>query len=90
VSLVYTTVTSNTILSSTSSLFTYLLSIAVLGESYTHGKLASIMACIAGGAPPLLLLHGASPGRCQCLQPPAAAKPPSCSARTTTTDAAHS
>eukprot|EP00199_Chlamydomonas_sp_CCMP681_P000958 CAMPEP_0119103646 /NCGR_PEP_ID=MMETSP1180-20130426/2047_1 /TAXON_ID=3052 ORGANISM="Chlamydomonas cf sp, Strain CCMP681" /NCGR_SAMPLE_ID=MMETSP1180 /ASSEMBLY_ACC=CAM_ASM_000741 /LENGTH=527 /DNA_ID=CAMNT_0007088205 /DNA_START=60 /DNA_END=1643 /DNA_ORIENTATION=+ len=49
-SLAYTSVTSNTILSSTSSLFTYGLSVAMLGERFTLRKLACIMACILGTA----------------------------------------
>ncbi len=44
-----TSVTSNTILSSTSSFFTFLLSMAMLGERFTIGKVAAIGACIAGG-----------------------------------------
>jgi hypothetical protein len=59
ISLVYTTVTSNTILSSSSSLFTYLMSIAFLGERYTHGKLLSIIACIAGEDRPTATQPGA-------------------------------
>uniref|UniRef100_A0A2P2IVB7 EamA domain-containing protein n=2 Tax=Rhizophora mucronata TaxID=61149 RepID=A0A2P2IVB7_RHIMU len=47
-SLKYTTVTSNTILSTTSSLFTFLVSLAVLGEKFTWLKLASVLLCMAG------------------------------------------
>ncbi|GAX73106.1 hypothetical protein CEUSTIGMA_g559.t1 [Chlamydomonas eustigma] len=49
-SLAYTSVTSNTILSSTSSFFTFLLSMLLLGESYSSSKLLAIAACIAGTA----------------------------------------
>ena len=47
-SLSMTNVTSNTILSSTSSLFTYGFSCVLLGEKYTKVKLLSILICIAG------------------------------------------
>lgn len=47
-SLSLTSVTSNTILSSTSSLFTFALSMLVLKEPYSAAKLASIAACIGG------------------------------------------
>lgn len=47
-SLKYTTVTSNTILSSSSSLFTFLVSLAFLGERFTCVKLASVLLCMAG------------------------------------------
>ena len=47
-SLSMTNVTSNTILSSTSSLFTFALSCLLLGEEYTFVKLGSIVVCIAG------------------------------------------
>jgi len=47
-SLARTSVTSNTILSSASGLFTYALSAAFLGEPRTWGRLASVMACMAG------------------------------------------
>ncbi|XVE78069.1 hypothetical protein DITRI_Ditri13aG0114700 [Diplodiscus trichospermus] len=47
-SLKYTTVTSNTILSSASSLFTFLVSLAFLGEKFTWVKLASVILCMAG------------------------------------------
>lgn len=47
-SLKYTTVTSNTILSSTSSLFTFLVSVAVLGEAFTWVKLVSVLFCMGG------------------------------------------
>ena len=49
-SLSMTSVTSNTILSSTSSLFTFFLSILLLGEAFSSRKLAAIVACIAGTA----------------------------------------
>ena len=41
---------SNTILSSTSSIFTFLLSLAFLGERFTIVKLVSIGLCLAGTA----------------------------------------
>ncbi|XP_021273552.1 uncharacterized vacuolar membrane protein YML018C isoform X1 [Herrania umbratica] len=47
-SLKYTTVTSNTILSSASSLFTFLVSLAFLGEKFTWVKLVSVLLCMAG------------------------------------------
>ncbi|XP_023511448.1 thiamine-repressible mitochondrial transport protein THI74 [Cucurbita pepo subsp. pepo] len=47
-SLKYTTVTSNTILSSASSLFTFLVSLAFLGEKFTWVKLASVLLCMGG------------------------------------------
>lgn len=47
-SLKYTTVTSNTILSSASSLFTFLVSLAFLGEKFTWLKLASVLLCMGG------------------------------------------
>ncbi|KAL4361790.1 hypothetical protein GQ457_04G026550 [Hibiscus cannabinus] len=47
-SLKYTTVTSNTILSSASSLFTFLVSLAFLGEKFTWIKLLSVLLCMAG------------------------------------------
>ncbi|XP_020256487.1 thiamine-repressible mitochondrial transport protein THI74-like [Asparagus officinalis] len=47
-SLKYTTVTSNTILSSTSSLFTFLVSLAFLGERFTWIKLISVLLCMGG------------------------------------------
>jgi solute carrier family 35 protein F5 len=43
-----TSVTSNTILSSTSSLFTFALSMIFLREPYSVAKLLSIAACIGG------------------------------------------
>jgi drug/metabolite transporter (DMT)-like permease len=43
-----TSVTSNTILSSSSSLFTFALSMVFLREPYTAAKLLSIFACIGG------------------------------------------
>ncbi|XP_043706727.1 thiamine-repressible mitochondrial transport protein THI74 isoform X2 [Telopea speciosissima] len=47
-SLKYTTVTSNTILSSASSLFTYLVSMVFLGEKFTWVKLLSVLLCMTG------------------------------------------
>lgn len=47
-SLKYTTVTSNTIISSTSSLFTFLVSVAFLGEKFTWVKLVSVLLCMGG------------------------------------------
>ncbi|XP_062078726.1 thiamine-repressible mitochondrial transport protein THI74 [Humulus lupulus] len=47
-SLKYTTVTSNTILSSASSLFTFLVSLAFLGETFTWVKLISVLLCMGG------------------------------------------
>jgi hypothetical protein len=47
-SLSMTSVTSNTILSSSSSLFTFALSMVVLKEPYSCAKLLSIAACIGG------------------------------------------
>ncbi|KAL4190448.1 hypothetical protein AMTRI_Chr07g75710 [Amborella trichopoda] len=47
-SLKYTTVTSNTILSSVSSLFTFLVALAFLGEKFTWVKLFSVLLCMAG------------------------------------------
>lgn len=47
-SLKYTTVTSNTILSSASSLFTFLVSLAFLGEKFTWIKLFSVLLCMGG------------------------------------------
>ncbi|CAJ1796681.1 unnamed protein product [Sphenostylis stenocarpa] len=47
-SLKYTTVTSNTILSSASSLFTFLVSLAFLGEKFTWLKLSSVLLCMGG------------------------------------------
>lgn len=47
-SLKYTTVTSNTILSSASSLFTLLVSLAFLGEKFTWVKLISVLLCMGG------------------------------------------
>ncbi|XP_015892236.3 thiamine-repressible mitochondrial transport protein THI74 [Ziziphus jujuba] len=47
-SLKYTTVTSNTILSSASSLFTFLVSLVFLGEKFTWVKLVSVLLCMAG------------------------------------------
>ncbi|OVA01599.1 Solute carrier family 35 member SLC35F1/F2/F6 [Macleaya cordata] len=47
-SLKYTTVTSNTILSSTSSLFAFLISLVFLGERFTWIKLISVILCMGG------------------------------------------
>ncbi|XP_064947344.1 uncharacterized protein LOC135627116 [Musa acuminata AAA Group] len=47
-SLKYTTVTSNTILSSTSSLFTFLVALVFLGEKFTWLKLTSVLLCMGG------------------------------------------
>ncbi|XP_015086222.1 thiamine-repressible mitochondrial transport protein THI74 [Solanum pennellii] len=47
-SLKYTTVTSNTILSSSSSLFTFLVSLVFLGEVFTWVKMFSVLLCMGG------------------------------------------
>ncbi|WOH01851.1 hypothetical protein DCAR_0521237 [Daucus carota subsp. sativus] len=47
-SLKYTTVTSNTILSSSSSLFTFIVSLMFLGETFTWVKLISVLLCMGG------------------------------------------
>ncbi|XP_010066243.2 uncharacterized vacuolar membrane protein YML018C isoform X1 [Eucalyptus grandis] len=47
-SLKYTTVTSNTILSTSSSLFTFLVSLAFLGEKFTWIKLIGVLLCMGG------------------------------------------
>ncbi|CAM6101766.1 unnamed protein product [Calypogeia fissa] len=47
-SLKYTTVTSTTILSTTASMFTFLVSVQFLGERFTWLKLASVLLCMAG------------------------------------------
>ncbi|XP_051118800.1 thiamine-repressible mitochondrial transport protein THI74 [Andrographis paniculata] len=47
-SLKYTTVTSNTILSSSSSLFSFIVALLFLGETFTWLKLAGILLCIGG------------------------------------------
>lgn len=47
-SLRYTTVTSNTILSSTSSIFTFLMSLKFLEEKFAWVKLWSVLLCMAG------------------------------------------
>lgn len=47
-SLKYTTVTSNTILSTASSLFTLLVSVKFLGEKFTWVKLVSVLLCMSG------------------------------------------
>lgn len=51
-SLAHTSVTSNTVLSSTSSLFTFLLSVWLLAELFTLKKLACIALLIIGEAEP--------------------------------------
>lgn len=45
---VYCLLQSNTILSSTSSLFTFLVSLAFLGEAFTWIKLISVLLCMMG------------------------------------------
>ncbi|XP_057773465.1 uncharacterized vacuolar membrane protein YML018C isoform X2 [Salvia miltiorrhiza] len=47
-SLKYTTVTSNTILSSASSLFTFVVAVVFLGEKFTWLKLISVLLCMGG------------------------------------------
>ncbi|KAG8389094.1 hypothetical protein BUALT_Bualt02G0193500 [Buddleja alternifolia] len=47
-SLKYTTVTSNTVLSTTSSLFTFLVALVFLGEKFTWLKLSSVLLCMGG------------------------------------------
>lgn len=47
-SLKYTTVTSNTILSSSSSLFTFLVALLFLNEKFTWVKLISVLLCMGG------------------------------------------
>ncbi|XP_010274907.1 PREDICTED: solute carrier family 35 member F5-like isoform X1 [Nelumbo nucifera] len=47
-SLKFTTVTSNTILSSSSSLFTFVVSLLFLGEKFTWVKLISVLLCMGG------------------------------------------
>lgn len=47
-SLKYTTVTSNTILSSASTLYTFLLSLIFLGEQFTWVKLIGVLLCMGG------------------------------------------
>ncbi|KAK4776358.1 hypothetical protein SAY86_005046 [Trapa natans] len=47
-SLKYTTITSNTILSSASSLFTFLVSLVFLGEKFSWVKLISVLLCMGG------------------------------------------
>ncbi|KAE8692153.1 Kinase superfamily protein [Hibiscus syriacus] len=47
-SLKYTTVTSNTVLSSASSIFTFLVSLAFLGEKFSWIKLVSVLLCMTG------------------------------------------
>lgn len=47
-SLKYTTVTSNTILSSSSSLFTFLVALVFLEEKFTWLKLISVLLCMVG------------------------------------------
>ena len=52
-SLATTTVTSNTILASTSSLFTYVLACALMLEAFTAFKLTAILVCITGTTAPV-------------------------------------
>ena len=52
-SLAKTSVTSNTILSSTSALFTFLFAVALLSEVFTLWKLGFIMLLIVGACGPL-------------------------------------
>ncbi|KAE8681735.1 Kinase superfamily protein [Hibiscus syriacus] len=47
-SLKYTTVTSNAVLSSASSIFTFLVSLAFLGEKFSWIKLVSVLLCMTG------------------------------------------
>ncbi|KAL6516243.1 hypothetical protein OROGR_019548 [Orobanche gracilis] len=47
-SLKYTTVTSNTILSSSSSLFTFVVALVFLGEKFAWLKLLSVLLCMGG------------------------------------------
>lgn len=47
-SLKYTTVTSNTILSSSSSLFTFLVALVFLGEKFTWLKMWGVLLCMGG------------------------------------------
>ena len=73
-SLHLTSVTSNTILSNSSALFTYGLSWALLQEPFVAHKLASILVCATGALPPInsnlkSLLH-ALPSSCSVLSPP--------------------
>ena len=75
-SLSMTNVTSNTILSSTSSLFTFGLSCVLLGETYTSLKLLSIMVCIAGRFCSAVLPH---PSRCCACQATACCHTRQCS-----------
>ncbi|EFJ20830.1 hypothetical protein SELMODRAFT_443725 [Selaginella moellendorffii] len=49
-SLKYTTVTSNTVLSSTSTLFTFIASVMFLNETFTVLKIVSVVLCMAGSA----------------------------------------
>jgi drug/metabolite transporter (DMT)-like permease len=48
VSLAYTSVTSNTILSSTAALWTLAFSVVLLGEGVTAAKLACVVAVMGG------------------------------------------
>lgn len=66
VSLHMTSVTSNTILSSPSSLFTYFMSILVLHEKFTYNKLAGILLTVAGAASYPTTLPGQSLPFCCC------------------------
>jgi hypothetical protein len=70
-SLSETTVTSNTILASTSSLFTYGLSCALLLEAFLLPKLAFIFLCMAGGllgAPHFIIYHSCFKQPCKLCQ----------------------
>lgn len=58
-----TSVTSNTILSSPSSLFTYFLSVLVLHEKFTYSKLGAVLLTVVGAlpcAPSLRMILGCS------------------------------
>lgn len=90
-SLLYTSVTSNTILSSASSLFTFVLSVLLLGERYTFPKLVCVGACMAGGGRPghrpastacmhmcALPVHACMPAAATALHRSPAPQPMSC------------
>ena len=49
-SLRFTSITSNTVISTSSSLYTFLFGLAFLGEKFTWGKLAVLLACLGGAA----------------------------------------
>jgi len=63
-SLANTSVTSNTILSSSSSMWTLLASACVLGERVTPIKLLSVLAVMAGG--PVMYTRDRQPGATMC------------------------